>query len=101
MPADGNDQDENSNFIRQNINSLKKQTPTSTHKPLTSIGAIPDFKAADPLHIKEGITVLHQRFGRGKVFLVEGNGEKRMAHIRFEAQGEKRILLKFALLMIV
>jgi DNA helicase-2/ATP-dependent DNA helicase PcrA len=85
------------NSIRQNINSIKKQQTT----PIAPIVLLPDFKAAEPHKIKEGMTVMHQRFGRGKVFLVEGAGEKRMAHIRFEAQGEKRILLKFAPLMIV
>ncbi|MCC7223944.1 MAG: UvrD-helicase domain-containing protein [Chitinophagales bacterium] len=92
--------DENSSsFMRQNINSIKRQQSPSPNNP--SIVTLPSFKPSDPLLIKEGMTVWHQRFGRGKVFLVEGGGDKRMAHIRFEVQGEKRILLKFALLMIV
>ena len=92
--------DENSSsFMRQNINSIKRQQSPNPNNP--SIVTSPSFKPSDPLLIKEGMTVWHQRFGRGKVFLIEGGGDKRMAHIRFEVQGEKRILLKFALLMIV
>ena len=45
--------------------------------------------------------VEHQRFGTGKVLLVEGNGIDRKALIFFEGVGQKQLLLKFAKLKIM
>ncbi len=51
--------------------------------------------------IKEGQTVEHLRFGRGKVIKVEGIGANKKAVISFAKHGQKQILLKFAKLKIV
>ena len=45
--------------------------------------------------------VEHQRFGVGKVLLVEGNGADRKALIFFQGVGQKQLLLKFAKLKIL
>lgn len=91
--------------IQSNINSIKKQqqgNPLNSNAPsLLSTEQLANFKPSPPAALKEGVTVLHQRFGKGKVLLVEGTGEKKMAHIKFDAHGEKRIMLKFSPLMVI
>lgn len=52
-------------------------------------------------NLKEGMTVEHQRFGRGKVMHLEGNINDLKATILFENGGAKQILLKFAKLNII
>jgi DNA helicase-2/ATP-dependent DNA helicase PcrA len=52
-------------------------------------------------NLKEGMTVEHQRFGRGKVMNLEGNINDLKATILFEKGGTKQILLKFAKLNII
>ncbi len=62
---------------------------------------IKDFKASPSSEIQAGMKVLHQRFGEGKVLNIDGKGENRVATIFFQNAEEKRIMLKFAKLMIV
>ncbi|MBL0025915.1 MAG: hypothetical protein IPO98_13355 [Saprospiraceae bacterium] len=60
-----------------------------------------DFKAANPAEIKEGMEVIHLKFGQGKVISVD---ERLVATIYFDAltdTPEKRIMLQFAKLQIV
>jgi DNA helicase II / ATP-dependent DNA helicase PcrA len=46
--------------------------------------------------VAAGDTVLHDRFGEGVVVAVSGRGHDAEAVIRFEDQGEKRLLLAYA-----
>jgi DNA helicase-2/ATP-dependent DNA helicase PcrA len=46
--------------------------------------------------VEEGMRVKHQRFGRGLIKALEGNGANKKAIIEFENVGEKKLLLKFA-----
>lgn len=48
-----------------------------------------------------GQTVMHNRFGKGEILDLDGPVDGKMATIRFEAHGEKRLLLKFAKLEIL
>lgn len=57
-----------------------------------------DFKQVESEAIIAGMKVLHERFGEGKVLLVEGN-EK--ATVFFQGAGQKQLLLKFAKLRII
>jgi DNA helicase-2/ATP-dependent DNA helicase PcrA len=62
------------------------------------------FKPSLPEHIQTGMSVLHLKFGEGKVLAVDGVGDKRMATIFFkdlEVDKQKRIALKFAKLEIM
>jgi DNA helicase-2/ATP-dependent DNA helicase PcrA len=59
------------------------------------------FKGDDPEKILEGMTVEHQRFGRGKVLKVENYGTERRAIVFFSNAGQKQLLLKFARLKIL
>jgi DNA helicase-2/ATP-dependent DNA helicase PcrA len=52
--------------------------------------------AGEPPDVAAGDTVLHDRFGEGVVVAVSGRGHDAEAVIRFENQGEKRLLLAYA-----
>lgn len=52
-------------------------------------------------HLQPGMMVEHDRFGKGKVLNVEGEGSNRKATIFFHQIGQKQLLLKFAKLKIL
>ncbi len=64
---------------------------------------VPDnFKPSPVALIKTGVTVFHQRFGRGEVKGTDGKGDGLIAVIYFSAvKEEKKIMLKFAKLMVL
>ena len=62
---------------------------------------VQNFVGDDTSNIQVGIEVEHQRFGTGKVLLLEGNGADRKATIFFQGIGQKQLLLKFAKLKIL
>jgi DNA helicase II / ATP-dependent DNA helicase PcrA len=51
--------------------------------------------------LSEGMEVLHDRFGKGKVLKVEGKPGEEKATVFFPKEGEKQLLLKFARLEII
>ncbi len=59
------------------------------------------FDASPSDAIQSGMSVEHQRFGKGKVLNIEGGGPSRKATVFFPAVGQKQLLLKFAKLKIV
>ncbi|MEL6672285.1 MAG: UvrD-helicase domain-containing protein [Bacteroidota bacterium] len=61
----------------------------------------PNFKADDPKDIVADIRVLHQKFGKGRVLKVEGNGAGKKATVLFEKKGQRVLLLKYAKLQII
>ena len=61
----------------------------------------PNFVPSKISDIKEGCVVMHQRFGKGKVESVSGEGVNKMAHINFETVGSKKLILKFAKLKVL
>jgi DNA helicase-2/ATP-dependent DNA helicase PcrA len=81
----------------------------AVHKPMPSRTApanqesvnLVHFEPDDTTNLKEGMKVLHQRFGKGDVLSVEGVAPDHKATIRFIQQGEKIILLKFARMKII
>ncbi len=61
-----------------------------------------NFVPSNPLELKDGMKVEHQKFGFGTIQRIEVNGAERKAIILFEkGVGEKTLLLSFAKLMIV
>ncbi len=82
-------------------------TPAATTKHLnlkkiTDISkSASDFKASETEDIRVGMTVEHQRFGRGRVMSIEGNGPNKKTTVLFEGVGEKQLLLQYAKLKIV
>lgn len=56
---------------------------------------------ADTSDLKVGYNVLHDRFGKGKITKIEGQGPDKKATIFFPHHGAKNILLRFANLTVV
>ncbi|XOD69394.1 MAG: ATP-dependent helicase [Flavobacteriales bacterium AspAUS03] len=51
--------------------------------------------------LREGMKVSHVRFGRGEVIDIQGRDQDKIALIRFQQVGEKKLLLRFAKLNII
>ena len=60
-----------------------------------------DFAASDTSNLKEGQKVEHQKFGYGDVLKMEGAAHNPIATVKFEFNGEKKIMLNYAKLRIV
>ena len=61
----------------------------------------PDFKASDISNLQVGQKVEHQKFGFGEVIKMEGAAHNPIATVKFENNGEKKIMLNYAKLRIV
>ncbi|WP_115463047.1 ATP-dependent helicase [Winogradskyella aurantiaca] len=90
----------------------KRSQKRSANKPATSNKFTPP-KKLKPLSKSQGATNLfdnkltvgnmvnHQRFGRGEVLKIEGQGADTKAEIKFENGGNKKLLLRFAKLEVL
>ena len=65
------------------------------HKPSA------DFAASDTSSLQAGQKVEHQKFGFGEVMQMEGSPHNPIATVKFEHNGEKKIMLNYAKLRIV
>ncbi len=82
----------------------KKALTISRPQPRTAAAAPPldpNFEPDDTSNLVAGNKVEHQRFGKGIVTAMEGNGDNRKANIDFETSGKKVLVLKFAKLKII
>ncbi len=61
----------------------------------------PDFVASDTSGLQIGQKVEHQKFGFGEVTGMEGSTHNPIATVKFQYNGEKKIMLNFAKLRIV
>jgi DNA helicase II / ATP-dependent DNA helicase PcrA len=61
----------------------------------------PNFVPSDIKKLEENMRVEHQKFGFGIVIKLEGSVHNPVATIKFDANGEKKIMLNYAKLMIV
>lgn len=68
---------------------------TIEHKPAA------DFVASDTSNLQEGQKVEHQKFGFGVVAKMEGSAHNPIATVKFELNGEKKIMLNYAKLRII
>ncbi|RYZ28061.1 MAG: ATP-dependent DNA helicase [Chitinophagaceae bacterium] len=66
-----------------------------SHTPSTN------FVPSDIAKLEEGMRVEHQKFGFGNVLKLEGSAHNPVATIKFDVNGEKKIMLNYAKLMIV
>ncbi|MDF2578581.1 MAG: ATP-dependent helicase PcrA, partial [Microbacterium sp.] len=48
------------------------------------------------LELGPGDRIKHDDFGEGRVDAVTGEGAKRVAHVRFDSAGPKKLLIKIA-----
>ena len=65
------------------------------HKPTA------DFAPSDTSDLQVGQKVEHQKFGFGEVLKMEGSAHNPIATVKFEHNGEKKIMLNYAKLRIV
>ncbi|HVV06952.1 MAG TPA: UvrD-helicase domain-containing protein [Puia sp.] len=61
----------------------------------------PDFVPSDTSALQVGQKVEHQKFGFGEVVGMEGSAHNPIATVKFEHNGEKKIMLNYAKLRIV
>jgi DNA helicase-2/ATP-dependent DNA helicase PcrA len=90
--------------------SKKASTPTSTTpsyispkppgKPVEHTPSA-DFVASDVSNLQVGQRVEHQKFGFGEVVKMEGSSHNPIATVKFELNGEKKIMLNYARLRII
>ena len=90
---------------REEFNAQRGKSSTST-PPLTTyaerqlrrVDTLPKSAASGggKCPLSPGQFIEHERFGRGEVLSVEGNGENSKALVDFESAGRKNLLLKFA-----
>lgn len=76
-------------------------TPKSTYKKAVEHKPSADFTASDTSGLKPGQKVEHQKFGFGEVMKMEGAAHNPIATVKFEHNGEKKIMLNYAKLRIV
>ncbi|MDQ6901674.1 MAG: UvrD-helicase domain-containing protein [Bacteroidota bacterium] len=60
-----------------------------------------DFAPSDTGNLKAGQKIEHQKFGFGEVIKMEGAAHNPVATVKFEFNGEKKIMLNYAKLRIV
>ncbi|HTX89398.1 MAG TPA: 3'-5' exonuclease, partial [Bacteroidales bacterium] len=65
-------------------------------RKLSSVGSGPVKDAMEEADIQPGMEVEHERFGKGKVLSLEGNGPNKKATVFFPGIGQKQLLLRFA-----
>ena len=61
----------------------------------------PGFAASDTSALQPGQKVEHQKFGFGEVIGVEGSAHNPVATVRFQYNGDKKIMLNYAKLRII
>lgn len=85
----------------------KTSTPASTRpslKRITQTGSpleATNTLGAENPELAEGMTVAHERFGKGKVLKIEGKAPDLKATVFFPSAGQKQLLLRFAKLTVV
>ena len=60
-----------------------------------------DFAPSDTSNLQQGQRVEHQKFGFGEVIRMEGAAHNPIATVKFEHNGEKKIMLNYAKLRII
>lgn len=86
-------------------NASKEKTYVSTlanNSRPKEVAHVPseDFTPSDITKLEVGQRVEHQKFGFGSVTKIEGSNHNPVATIQFENNGEKKIMLNYAKLMI-
>ncbi len=84
----------------------KQETPTylspkTAYPKVVEHKASADFIASDTSNLQAGQKVEHQKFGFGEVIKMEGAAHNPVATVKFEHNGEKKIMLNYAKLRIV
>jgi DNA helicase-2/ATP-dependent DNA helicase PcrA len=98
---DGNvfDKKEKSSFSSTTLRvpSFEKRNLSKLNSLPNPIGGVPVSSLGD---FKEGMEVVHDKFGLGKIVSLEGKGDDTKAEVMFENLGIKKLVLRFAKLKI-
>ena len=81
----------NKSFSSRSLKPIKKVQSTESNSPNKAL----------TLDLKVGYNVEHDRFGKGKITKLEGDGADKKATIFFPGHGSKTVLLRFANLKLV
>lgn len=73
------------------------QQPHRKPNPVNLENFVPD----EYTKIKVGMKVLHQLFGQGLIVSIEESGANKLALVRFDHEGDKKLMLKYAKLKIM
>ena len=73
----------------------------SSAASVSSSSAAASSAGSSSCGLQEGMTIEHQRFGRGTVLKIEGTGENTKATVEFVHSGTKQLLLKYAKFTVV
>jgi DNA helicase II / ATP-dependent DNA helicase PcrA len=82
------------------VNVSPKYTPNNLSKLSSSTTKTHNIDNNSDL-LQSGMTVEHERFGKGKILQIEGLAGNKKAVVFFEGIGQKQLLLKFAKLKII
>ncbi len=78
----------------------KEKLMPSENKKFSKISALPKPIGGVPVssleEFGEGMEVFHDKFGLGKIILLEGKGDDTKAEVMFESFGMKKLVLRFA-----
>lgn len=93
------------NMLNQSFDkvpSLKKLADKLKQPEALPHKASADFVADDPMKMEVGMQVEHLKFGFGRILLLEGGAQNRIATIEFGGgHGQKKIMLNYAKIKIV
>jgi DNA helicase-2/ATP-dependent DNA helicase PcrA len=93
----------NVDFDRPYSGGLNRPFTSPSLKPLRKVSEVSSGPTTplDEVELKVGYSVEHDRFGKGKIIKLEGQGSDRKATIFFPHHGSKTVLLRFAKLKVV
>ncbi|MFO7873482.1 MAG: 3'-5' exonuclease [Bacteroidales bacterium] len=89
--------------FKESFQRFKKVTSDNhsiTRKP-TDTNESSGYAILDPEALQVDMEVKHQRFGKGRVTALEGEGQNAKATVAFAGTGKKQLLLKYARLIIL
>jgi DNA helicase-2/ATP-dependent DNA helicase PcrA len=86
--------------------SAKKETPSyltpkTPYQKVVEHKTSADFVPSDISNLQAGQKVEHQKFGFGEVIKMEGAAHNPVATVKFDLNGEKKIMLNYARLRII
>ena len=90
-----------SSFDKPHVGGLNKSFTSRSLKPIKKASTSSSIKGSADVDLKVGYNVEHDRFGKGKITKLEGQGADKKATIFFPRHGAKTVLLRFANLKVL
>jgi len=89
------------NEIRLGVNALVRDTRPSSGLASRPTRVTAKMRDNGDLSLEKGDRVAHPDFGDGTVVAVTGEGAKRIAHVKFDEFGSKKLLIKVAPITVI